>query len=146
MASGSLIWCMHVQTPIVSTSRPNHHHHLALPFCLGNFLVELKHLTSMEVGGTGAARRWGERRLRSMLRHEQQTVRVALASVMHHSSGMVHTASGAQRGQEPATTARGEAAGTSARGGWAAVVPCGAPQGILRRWRFLVGLSGCQRR
>ena len=36
---------------------------------------------------TGAARRRRERRLRSMLRHEQQTVRMALAAALHHSAG-----------------------------------------------------------
>ena len=38
---------------------------------------------------TGAARRRRERRLRSMLRHEQQTVRMALAAALHHSAGPV---------------------------------------------------------
>ena len=36
---------------------------------------------------SGAARRRRERRLRSMLRHEQQTVRMALAAALHHSAG-----------------------------------------------------------
>ena len=35
----------------------------------------------------GAARRRRERRLRAMLRHEQQTVRMALAAALHHSAG-----------------------------------------------------------
>ena len=38
---------------------------------------------------SGAARRRRERRLRSMLRHEQQTVRMALAAALHHSAGPV---------------------------------------------------------
>ena len=36
---------------------------------------------------SGAARRRREWRLRSMLRHEQQTVRMALAAALHHSAG-----------------------------------------------------------
>ena len=37
-------------------------------------------------GGTGSARRRRERRLRSMLRHEQQSIAQALATFTHHSS------------------------------------------------------------
>ena len=40
-----------------------------------------------------------------MVRHEQQTVRMALATVMHHSSGKVHTTYGAPRSQTTATRA-----------------------------------------
>ena len=53
----------------------------------------------------GVARRRRERRLRSMLRHEQQSIRMALATVMHHSF-KVHTAYGAPRSQTTATRAR----------------------------------------
>ena len=38
-------------------------------------------------GGTGSARRRRERRLRSWLRHEQQSVSSVLATVTHHSFG-----------------------------------------------------------
>ena len=37
-------------------------------------------------GGTGSARRRTERRLRSMLRHEQMAVAMALAESLHHSA------------------------------------------------------------
>ena len=37
-------------------------------------------------GGEGAARRRRERHLRSMLRHERQTVAMAVAECMHHSA------------------------------------------------------------
>ena len=37
-------------------------------------------------GGTGSARRWRERRLRSMLRHERMSVAMALAESTHHSA------------------------------------------------------------
>ena len=53
----------------------------------------------------GVARRRRERRLRSMLRHEQQSIRMALATVMHHSF-KVHTEYGAPRSQITATRAR----------------------------------------
>ena len=52
-----------------------------------------------------AAQRRRQRRLRSMLRHEQQSIRMALATVMHHSY-KVHTENGAPRSQTTATRAR----------------------------------------
>ena len=52
-----------------------------------------------------AAQRRRQRRLRSMLRHEQQSIRMALATVMHHSF-KVHTENGAPRSQTTATRAR----------------------------------------
>ena len=55
---------------------------------------------------SGAARRRRERRLRSMLRHEQQTVRMALAAALHHSAGprekVEKQQNGAPRGQKTA--------------------------------------------
>ena len=38
--------------------------------------------------GTSAAKRRRERRLRSMLRHERQTVAMELAAALHHSCGV----------------------------------------------------------
>ena len=59
---------------------------------------------------SGAARRRRERRLRSMLRHEQQTVRMALAAALHHSAGprekVEKQQNGAPRGQKTAARAR----------------------------------------
>ena len=59
---------------------------------------------------SGAARRRRERRLRSMLRHEQQTVRMALAAALHHSAGLREKVekqqNGAPRGQKTAARAR----------------------------------------
>ena len=43
-------------------------------------------------GGTGNARRWRERRLRSMLRHERMSVAMALAESTHHSAQRQKTA------------------------------------------------------
>ena len=45
-----------------------------------------------------------------MLRHELQSIRKALAMVLHHSYGRVHTQNGAPRSQSTATRAgaRGE--------------------------------------
>ena len=58
---------------------------------------------------SGAARRRRERRLRSMLRHEQQTVRMALAAALHHSAGPKEKVemqqNGALRGQKTAARA-----------------------------------------
>ena len=60
-------------------------------------------------GGTGSARRRRERRLRSWLRHEQQSIAAVLATVTHHSFDKVGTASGVLRNQKTATrTGKGE--------------------------------------
>ena len=40
-----------------------------------------------------------------MLRHQQQSIRMALAAALHHSSGMVHAEYGAPRGLKTATRA-----------------------------------------
>ena len=58
------------------------------------------------VMGAAQRRRW--RRLRSWWRHEQQSIAAALATVMHHSSGKVHTANRAPRSQKLATRAEEE--------------------------------------
>ena len=57
-----------------------------------------------------AAQRRRQRRLRSMLRHEQQTVRMALAAALHHSAGprekVEKQQNGAPRGEKTAARAR----------------------------------------
>ena len=45
--------------------------------------------------------------MRSWFRHEQQSIRMALATVLHHSYDRVHTEYGAPRSQNTATRARG---------------------------------------
>ena len=45
--------------------------------------------------------------MRSWFRHEQQSIRMALATVVHHSYDRVHTEYGAPRSQNTATRARG---------------------------------------
>ena len=60
-------------------------------------------------GGTGSARRRRERRLRSSLRHEHQSIAAVLATVTDHSFRKVGTASGVLRNQKTATrTGNGE--------------------------------------
>ena len=54
-------------------------------------------------GGTLSARRRRERRLRSWLRHEQQSIAAVLATVTHHSFDKVGTASGVLRNRKTAT-------------------------------------------
>ena len=56
-------------------------------------------------GGTGSARRRRERRLRSWLRHEQQSIAAVLATVTHHSFDKLGTASGVPRNRKTATRA-----------------------------------------
>ena len=58
--------------------------------------------SSGQFQSSGAARRRRERRLRSRLRHEQQSIRMAMATVMHHSY-KVHAENGAPRSQDNAT-------------------------------------------
>ena len=60
----------------------------------------------MDVGRvTGAAKRRRERRLRSMLRHERQTVAMELAAALHHSrDARSDVAHGALRGQKTASS------------------------------------------
>ena len=71
-----------------------------LLFLCCKFMAELSGQPS------GAARRRRERRLRSMLRHEQQTVRMALAAALHHSAGPLEKVeNGAPRGQKIAARA-----------------------------------------
>ena len=100
-----------------------------------------------------AAQRRRQRRLRSMLRHEQQTVRMALAAALHHSAGPKEKVemqqNGAPRGQKIAARA-GEVRtpayghrrllhrGSGQASRWSpgrrgATAPCGAPQGIACR-------------
>ena len=57
-------------------------------------------------GSTGSARRRRERRLRSWLRHEQQSIAAVLATVTHHSFGKVGTVSGVLRNLRTATRTR----------------------------------------
>ena len=68
-----------------------------------------------------------------MLRHEQQSIRMALAMVMHHSY-KVHTENGAPRGQTTATRAGEEgheelhyamSEGSDVVEEWPAAVSCG---------------------
>ena len=70
---------------------------------------------------SGPARRRRERRLRSMLRHEQQTVRMALAAALHHSAGSKEKKVelqqyAAPRGQNTSATAREEVVHEALRG------------------------------
>ena len=55
----------------------------------------------------GVARRRRERRMPSWSRHEQQSIRMALATVLHHSYDRVHTEYGTPRSQTATTSARG---------------------------------------
>ena len=95
--------------------------------------------SSGQFQSTGAARRRRERRLRSMLRHEQQTVRIALAADLNHSAGPKEKVemqeNGAPRRQKTAARAgeveeqathAGPRAQKAPPPGGAAGQPCGA--------------------
>ena len=68
-----------------------------------------------------------------MLRHEQQSIRMALATVMHHSY-KVHTENGAPRGQTTATRAREETE-FCALSEDSDVVGGGRPPSLVDGWR-----------
>ena len=73
------------------------------------FVVRVLHLfmaESSERPSGGVARRRRERRMRSWFRHEQQSIRTAMATVLHHSYDRVHTEYGAPRSQTTATRTR----------------------------------------
>ena len=55
-----------------------------------SFVARVAMMDGLSGRPVGAAQRRRERRLRSMLRHEQQSIRMVLATVMHHSY-KVHT-------------------------------------------------------
>ena len=65
-----------------------------------------------------------------MLRHEQQSIRMALATVMHHSY-KVHTENGAPRGQTTATRAGGEGTEFYAMSEGSDVVVGGRPPSLV---------------
>ena len=65
---------------------------------------------SRERPNGGVARRRRERRMRSWFRHEQQSIRMALATVLHHSYDRVDTPSTALHGARPQPPGPGEGA------------------------------------
>ena len=96
-------------------SHTHHHHHLGAILFKGDQFILVAQLCVAPAGsrceadgGTRSARRRRERRLRSWLRHEQQSIAAVLATVTHH-SGKVGTACGVLRDQKTATrTGHGE--------------------------------------
>ena len=64
-----------------------------------------------------------------MLRHEQQSIRMALAAALHHSSGKVHAEYGALRGLKTATRAgrRGTRTSTTRHGDRSPLLPRALP-------------------
>ena len=60
---------------------------------------------SSERPNGGVARRRRERRMRSWFHHEQQSIRMSQATVLHHSYDRAHTEHGAPRSQNTATRA-----------------------------------------
>ena len=58
---------------------------------------------SLRVDGTGAAKLRCERRLRSWLRHEAQSVQAAVVSALHHSRDVGPAKNEAPRGQKKTT-------------------------------------------
>ena len=89
------IRCMHWRlwtNILVVYHRPHHHHHHKAYDSSTRFLVCVTVMIYNPADGScaerasGAARRWRERRLRSWLKHERQTVRMVLAETFHHSS------------------------------------------------------------
>ena len=82
----------------------HHNHHQAQTGLCDRFCCASPRMDEFSGQPMSAAQRRRQRRLRSMLRHEQQSIRMALATVMHHSY-KVHTEYGAPRSQTTATRA-----------------------------------------
>ena len=78
---------------------------VVLPFFGVTVWSKSRLLTSMEVGGavTSAAKRRRERRLRSWWRHEAQSVKAAVATVLHHSCDVGRESYNVPRHQKMAT-------------------------------------------
>ena len=89
-------------------ARVQHNNNRLRQVCVIVFLLRVAMMDESSWQPMSAAQRRRQRRLRSMLGHEQQTVRMALATVLHHSYGRVHTENGALRSQNTATRARAE--------------------------------------
>ena len=81
--------------PSGSSGVKNHHHHHHHQRLRQGFVSP-----SGRPSAGGVAMRRGERRLRSILRHEQQTVRMALATFTHHSAQRQKTARAREEGHE----------------------------------------------
>ena len=90
----------------------HHHHHQAQTGCALLFFVGNRCAWLILAGDhlRVVSQRRRERRLRSWYRHEQQTVRMALAAALHHSAGLREKVekqqNGAPRGQKTAARAR----------------------------------------
>ena len=94
--------------------------------------------------GTGSARRRRERRLRSMLRHERQTVAMELAAALHHSRDVGPEKNDGLRAQTTASS--GERPGVleepEPQGGAVTVGYVAAPGPLLE----VASMAGGQRR
>ena len=119
-------------SPTTTTTHHHHHHHqshaaqgfFAHSSGATSFVVSLAASQMMaggEVDGEGAARRRRQRRLRSWLKHERQSVAMALAEYTHHASrGQTRARAREEAGSEtnyaprgPKTPASGDATGAS---------------------------------
>ena len=89
-------------------NHPYHTHHTGSDRFVCSFLLRVAIVDESSWQPMSAAQRRRQLRLRSMLRHEQQTVRMDLADALHHSAGPKEKVemqqNGAPRGQK--TTAR----------------------------------------
>ena len=98
-------------------------------------------------GSTRSARRRRERRLRSWLRHEQQSIAAVLATVTHHSFSKVGTASGVLRNQKTTTrTGNGEEYETHFTAKIRKTPPPSGPASTSARGCWLAGTFGGARR
>ena len=97
MASGAVGERLMVWTTLTCTRADAHCSRAHITVHSGRFFV---------AESSERARRRRERRMRSWFRHEQQSVRMALVTVLHHSYDRVHTEYAAPRSQNTATRAR----------------------------------------
>ena len=104
--------CQHTHTHHTTHNTHTTHTTQALNGLCDRFLLRVAMMDESSWQPMSAAQRRRQRRLRSMLRHEQQTVRMALAAALHHSAGprekVEKQQNGAPRGQKTAARAREE--------------------------------------
>ena len=102
--------CALISTETCALHTGSHHHHQVsqLKTCfLCGVTVSMTQAGDSSVVRTGAARRRRERRLRSMLRHERQTVAMELAVALHHSRDVGSGTYVGLRAQETASSVGG---------------------------------------
>ena len=103
----------HIDRDMCHTPRPHHHHHQPFDASVPIFFRVACIVIVASGQPSSAAQRQHGRRLRAMLRHEEQSIAMVLAAALHHSAGpwekkVEMQQNAALRGQTTGTRAREE--------------------------------------